>query len=478
MHGHSQDNPVSAPAPRPRHPRRLRRVGVLAAVWLTAVSLAAIAGSSLAPPVYAMPDAQTSPAAGPPQGLAGVTLPATGGTTDAPVTLGAPEPRRPAADSQPSGTDDMPGEDASGAGDDMGDATASAGSPQSATITAPQPMSRSTQTQSPSCQVDLTTLGGLNRPPGCWRPYAATSPFNIQLPANPQLVANSPAIVSRLLGFGSIEDLVAGKAETANNDYGRPVYFASATDPLYTIHCTEPWGTCAIEGATIHIPQTAQHASGSDGHMSVVDTATGIEYDFWGTGTLPAPGGTLDIAWGGSTSINGNGLGSAATAADFGTYAGIVRLEELQSGQINHALFMYATCDSGTYVYPAAKSGQSCAAIGQSNTNAPPMGTRFQLNMTDAQIAALSVPAWKKTILTAMAHYGLIMGDTGSIWGIKEESADVYTSFGAPDKWLAWAQTQPGVTSWNGLSYFDLAGGVDWQSRLRVIAPCVSQATC
>jgi hypothetical protein len=338
-------------------------------------------------------------------------------------------------------------------------------------------MSNPTQTSSPSCQVNLTTLGGLNRPPGCWRPYAATSPFNIALPTNPKLVTNSSAIVARLLGFGAINDLTTGQAETTN-DYGRPVYFASATDPLYTIHCTEPWGTCAIEGLTIHIPQTAKAASGSDGHMSVVDTATGVEYDFWGTGTLPAPGGTLDIAWGGSTSINGNGLGSAATAADFGSYAGVVRLEELQTGQINHALFMYASCDNGTFVYPAAKSGQACAEIGESDTNAPPMGTRFQLNMSDAEIGALSVPAWKKTILTAMAHYGLIMGDTGSTWGIKEESADVYTSFGAPDEWAAWAQTQPGVTTWNGLSYFDLAGGVDWQSRLRVIAPCVSQATC
>jgi hypothetical protein len=98
--------------------------------------------------------------------------------------------------------------------------------------------------------------------------------------------------------------------------------------------------------------------------------------------------------------------------------------------------------------------------------------------MTDAQISALAVPTWKKTILTAMAHYGLIMGDTGSTWGVKEESGRVYTAYGAADAWTGWAQTQTGVTSWNGLSYFDLAGGVNWQSKLRVVAPCVSQKTC
>jgi hypothetical protein len=327
------------------------------------------------------------------------------------------------------------------------------------------------------CTVALNTLGGLDRPPACWRPYASTSPFNTLLPANPKLVSNSASIVSRLVGFGAIQDLTAGQAETAS-DYGRPVYFATASDPLYTVHCTETWGTCAIEGVTIHIPATATAASGSDAHMSVIDTATGTEYDFWGAGALPAPGGTLDIAWGGSTKIDGSGLGSAATAANFGSYAGVIRLEELQAGTINHALFMYASCDNGSFVYPASKGGQSCSSIGESDTNAPPMGTRFQLDMTDAQIGALAVPAWKKTILTAMAHYGLIMGDTGSTWGVKEESGRVYTAYGAADKWAAWANTQSGVTSWNGLSYFDLAGGVDWQSKLRVVAPCVSQQTC
>jgi hypothetical protein len=327
------------------------------------------------------------------------------------------------------------------------------------------------------CSAPLGSFAGLNRPPACWRPYASTSPFNTVLPAAPKLATNSSAIVSRLLGFGAIQDLTTGQAETAN-DYGRPVYYSTSSDPVYTVHCTEAWGTCSVEGKSIHIPATATAASGSDAHMTVVDTATGTEYDFWGAGALPAAGGTLATSWGGSTQISGNGLGSAATAANFGSYAGVIRLEELKAGQINHALFMYASCDSGTYVYPATKSGESCSTAGSSNTNAPPMGTRFQLNMTDAQISALAVPTWKKTILTAMAHYGLIMGDTGSTWGVKEESGRVYTAYGAADAWTGWAQTQTGVTSWNGLSYFDLAGGVNWQSKLRVVAPCVSQKTC
>jgi hypothetical protein len=165
-------------------------------------------------------------------------------------------------------------------------------------------------------------------------------------------------------------------------------------------------------------------------------------------------------------------------AAQFGSMAGVLRLEEARAGVIDHALFVYVHCDSGRFVYPATKTGEACAQIGESNTDAPAMGTRFQLNMSDAEIDALSVPAWKKAMLRAMAHYGLIVGDTGSIWGIKEESARVYTSFGLSDRWVDWARTQPGVTTWQSTYYFDLGSGVNWRQRLRVVAPCVSQRTC
>ena len=65
------------------------------------------------------------------------------------------------------------------------------------------------------------------------------------------------------------------------------------------------------------------------------------------------------------------------------------------------------------------------------------MGQHFFLEMTDAQIEALSVPSWQKTILRAMARYGLYVGDTGGGgWGIQFESGSSFTSFGQPDPWV------------------------------------------
>jgi hypothetical protein len=352
----------------------------------------------------------------------------------------------------------------------------SAPSPVAASAAPPGPTAiASGSALNPGCSPAYGSFSAGGRPPGCWRPYAASSPFNRELPANAPVTANSSAVVSRMLSFGNLQNLLAGTAGRGELDGGRPIYWSSAADPVFRLHCTESWGTCAIEGAQVRIPDQAQPAGGSDAHLSVVDQASGIEYDLWGVQSKPAGGGTLTFRWGGKTSIDGNGLGSDAVAAQYGTAAGVLRAEELASGHINHALFLGVHCDSGSWVYPATKGGDPCP----DRTNAPAEGTRFQLAMSDDQINALPVPTWKKTILTAIAHYGMIVGDTGGSWGIAQESGAVYTSFGQPDKWVTLAR-QYNLPYYAGDQdyIFNLNNGVDWQRYLRVVEPCVSQVSC
>ena len=320
-----------------------------------------------------------------------------------------------------------------------------------------------------------------NWPGSCWRPYAATSPFNRPIPADPPLLSNSAEIVQRLLSWGSPQTLAAGHADTSD-DYFHPLYYAQRGDPLYTVHCTRWTGNCPVEGHQLRIPQAARPAAGDDGHMTVIDQASGWEYDFWQVADKPAGGGTLNVSHGGRTRIDGDGLGSNATAAWFGLAAGIIRGPEIQAGEIRHALFSQIKCSGGYAVYPAraGTAAAPCSNFGASNTNAPPLGARIQLAMSDAEIDALGVPAWKRTILKALAHYGLIVGDTmnnNSSWGLQGESGSSYTSFGAIDPWTAVAQTS-GVAGSPGSGYwFDVGSGVDW-SRLRVVHPCVSSGTC
>jgi hypothetical protein len=312
-------------------------------------------------------------------------------------------------------------------------------------------------------------------PGACWRPYGDSSPFNRQLPASPRLAPDSQDMIDTMTGWGAPEEPYVGAADTAD-DWDHPYYFSRPTDPTFTVHCTRSWGTCAVEGMQIHIPDAARAAGGGDGHMAVIDQAAGWEYDFWQVASKPHGGGTLTVSWGGRTHIgtpDADGLGSDATAALFGLLAGVIRYPEMAAGHIDHALFLVIKCSRGK-VYPAQGLGSDC-----SDGHAPAMGQHLYLDMSDDEIAALDVPAWQKTILTAMAHYGMFVGDTGgSPWGLEFESGSTYTSFGQPDPWVAWAKQQPGETDWNSHQYLPRISGVNWDSRLKVVDPCVDQSTC
>jgi hypothetical protein len=315
-------------------------------------------------------------------------------------------------------------------------------------------------------------------PSACWRPYSGLSPFNKPLPSSPRIAPQSDAVVRRLMSFGGPQNINAGQAGT-RRDFGHPTYWSRRGDPWFRIHCTKPWGRCALEGLEIQIPDRARVPGGSDGHMTVVDQRSGWEYDMWRVQYKPRGGGELVTAWGGRTRTDGLGLGSDAVAGEYGTMAGLLRAEELQAGQVNHALFMFAYCDSGTAVYPAVHAGRPCSHVGLPTADAPPMGARFQLDMSRHEIDALDVPEWKKAILRAMARYGMYLGDTGGSWGVKEEGGLTYTSFGYPDRWVRFAKSV-GAPYYapHGTWVLDLASGVDWASRLRMIDPCESSGTC
>ena len=177
--------------------------------------------------------------------------------------------------------------------------------------------------------------------------------------------------------------------------------------------------------------------NGSDMHMTVFDQANQLEYDFEHA-TWSADHKTLNV-WAGAEIPAGpnvgTGLGGGGTAAGTATPAGLITEPELASGTINHALSINLPCTNGV-VYPAdGANGLPCSQIqGENSTGAAPLGTLLQLNMTDAQIAASGAPAWEKTIMTAMAHYGMYVNDTDGINEIElEAESDIsYTSLGGP----------------------------------------------
>ena len=261
----------------------------------------------------------------------------------------------------------------------------------------------------------------------------------------------------------------------SDGDFQHPTYWSTTDDPVFTVHCTRPYGRCEVEGMRVRIPDRARPAGGSDAHLTVVDQRSGWEYDFWEVSSKPEGGGELTTGYGGRTRIDGDGLASDSTAAHFGNLAGIIRAPELRRGRIDHALFLVADCDSGEFVYPARGIGAPC----EDRTNAPAEGMRFQLDMSEKEIRALGAPRWKRGILRPSPATGCSWGTRAGRPGTSSSSpGSTYTSFGYPDPIVTLAKRLGIPQEADGRYHYELDDVVDWRNRLRVIDPCVTERTC
>lgn len=343
-----------------------------------------------------------------------------------------------------------------------------------------------------ACPAAFGSFSSSNFPGACYRPYGSDSPFNRPLPTNPTVAANSAAIIANLTANNTNFEGGNGHFAFTSDDSRDGVYYSHPTDPVVTIHCTYQWGpgTCTgantvnIDAQKIHIPAGAQpQNNGSDMHMTVVDQANQLEYDFEHA-TWSADHQTLNV-WAGAEIPAGpnlgTGLGGGGTAAGFATLAGLITAPELASGTINHALAINIPCTDGV-VYPAQQpNGLPCTKIPGQNTTGTvaPLGTLFQLNMTDAQIAATGDPAWEKTILTAMAHYGMYVNDTDGINNIElEAESDIsYTSLGGPSLLANYIRANGG-SYYAPLNRWILSSRGIPVNRLRVISTCFAQGSC
>jgi hypothetical protein len=345
---------------------------------------------------------------------------------------------------------------------------------------------------SPVCAQTFGSFSASNFPSACWRPYSAGSPFNQPLPADPTIAPDSASIIENLAANDVNFEGGQGQFAFTSDDGRDGVYYSRPSDPVVTINCTYYWGpgTCSgsdkvnIDGRQIHVPAGAMpQDNGSDAHMTVVDQADQAEYDFEHA-SWSADHRTLNV-WSGAQIPAGpgvgTGLGGGGTAAGFATLAGLITEPELASGNINHAIAINVPCTSGS-VYPAqGDNGLDCNKVqGENNSGTPaPLGTLFQLNMTDAQIASSGAPAWEKTIMTAMAHYGAYVNDTDGIGNIElEAESDVsYTSLGGPSLMDNFIKSKGG-SYYAPLKRWILTGRFIPVNRLRVISTCFAQGGC
>jgi hypothetical protein len=235
-----------------------------------------------------------------------------------------------------------------------------------------------------------------------WRPFSDASPWNTPIGPNPEIDPNSAAMIATLL-----DPLEEYEGFWINEDYyAVPIYYADANTPTYDVECVWPSSSC--EG--VPIPNGAMPDPTEDGHMAVVDLFRGLSWDI----DQAKQAGSRWQAWSvtifdlTSSGVLPDGTGSAI-ASGFPLVSGIIRLDEVRCGHIDHALwFAYKTPRAKVYVYPASITFDD---IGGPNTI--PMGGRIQLDPT-LNLDTLGLSPGGKVVARALQKYGAYLGIAGN----------------------------------------------------------------
>jgi hypothetical protein len=296
--------------------------------------------------------------------------------------------------------------------------------------------------------VEATPRAGL----GSFTPFPG-SPFRTRIPSNPTVHSKSSYWVDRLVADGKPENLYL-------NDWHYPQYEASASDPEYTVTTTRYVGPQG--NGRVRLPAGARPAAGGDANLGITERSANRYWGFYGVESIDHAKRTIRARGSGTTPLDGNGVFYGESSMKMATKMGVVTPEELDAGRIDHALMVVAYCTTGAT--NGSGTTRQCSSVGK--PEGPPNGARLQLQISDTELAAF--PAWKRTILRAMRDYGIYIAETGG--GFLK--ADYAANSALATKWQNWMSRnddQPGVNA--AYRTLDLVSGVNWRSRLRVIAP-------
>ena len=236
-------------------------------------------------------------------------------------------------------------------------------------------------------------------------------------------------------GFGSILDANVADPFTDPNDGSEPVDELQVGAPTIAqvvscdVESYSAW-TCSqtnMQGRSINVPAGMMPAGNSDHHYSYDDYGANGEYDFWLAPMPGAPGATLHVggagfcAWG-TDGTNCSGSNATGIATSLGGIDPVLlqAAESSPNGTLPYAITAAVLCADPTWVYPAAgsdgantNSSSACAAATGAGQR-PPEGTRWFLNMTDAQVNATNNAPYVKVLLRTIdrQHYGGVIADT------------------------------------------------------------------
>jgi hypothetical protein len=178
--------------------------------------------------------------------------------------------------------------------------------------------------------------------------------------------------------------------------------------------------TAKIEGGTSAATDSDRHVlfldtSGAPNHCTLYELYNAQNPASSPTGWTASNGAIFHLD---SNNLRPDGW-TSADAAGLPILPGLVRVDEIKAGVINHAIRFTMNNTYNGYIHPATH------AAGLSSSAMPPLGMRMRLKASK-DLSSFNGPAL--VILTAMKKYGLFLADNGTNWYISGETNDFWTS--------------------------------------------------
>ena len=282
-----------------------------------------------------------------------------------------------------------------------------------------------------------------NSLPGTWRPFSDDSPWNTPIPDNAATHPNSDAFIELAITRDDnirFVNTFLTPIWVVNTANALPV--GTAPDPTQPMNLHwellnspsifDTWDSNNDETSDVPMPLAkdmySEPSNGElpgDGHICIIDPFEKKAYEmsrYYGWENDPPACTTFNI-W----DLNGTGVGDpfegkkwwtrGGKASGFPLIAGILRPEEVLSGEIRHALtFSFGLVRRGNEDDAIMMWPPACRSDGKNiGEQYPMMGMRFQLdpNLTESDFDAWGLTKEGKILARALQEYGMFLGDTG-----------------------------------------------------------------
>jgi hypothetical protein len=254
-----------------------------------------------------------------------------------------------------------------------------------------------------------------------FRFFSPTSFWNEPVPADAPVDPSSAAVV------GAFDEEIAAEEQAKDGpwinttSYSVPVYTVPAGQPEVSVELVgSPDAALSSAWHAVPLPPTATPAVGTDGNLFVWQPSTDRLWEFWG---LVHEAGGWHASWGGAMQnvssdrgVYGPEVWAGAqswwgvSASSLSLVGGLISLEDLQLGQINHALEMSVPAvRGGVYASPAQRTdGKS------TNPVSLPEGAHLRLNPS-LNLAALHLPRLTLMLAEAAQRYGIFITDGSTV---------------------------------------------------------------